>query len=210
MIKDILAFAAGFVAGAVATYIFLKIKNKKKTDGTKPLSFFEAEVPVNTAPKAPEKEKKATSVMEKNKEERKENKNLKFDYDKILNHSGYSEGSEDDDGPYTVNGLDDFEDYEDQGYDTEVWTLYADHVMTRYGVNGEEVVKHPEEIVGKKALNSFGEYGDEEHVYVRNDETLKQYEISTSPYTWDEILEIKGENEEDDTEEEDDAYDPYG
>lgn len=58
-------------------------------------------------------------------------------------------------------------------YDIETLQYYSDHILTDdYGC----VIESPEDIIGDKALDSFGEY-EEDCVYVVNDDNSMYYEI---------------------------------
>lgn len=58
-------------------------------------------------------------------------------------------------------------------YDIETLQYYSDHILT--DDNGC-VIESPEDIIGDKALDSFGEY-EEDCVYVVNDDNSMYYEI---------------------------------
>ena len=97
----------------------------------------------------------------------------------------YYKGKEEDtaeekDIPYVISP-DEFGTNED--YDTISLIYYADGVLTN---DADEVIDNVEEIVGKKALNSFGEY-EEDSVFVRNDLIKVDYEILRDLDTYEDM-----------------------
>ena len=82
-------------------------------------------------------------------------------------------GKEDDsmkDEPYVISE----EEYDDNGYDTETLTYFADGVLTDWF---NEVVENPEELIGSDTLERFDELADGDTVFVRNDAHATDYEI---------------------------------
>lgn len=90
------------------------------------------------------------------------------------NYASYSksENKEEDDDmnkPYVIPP----EEFDDNDYETESLTLYADGVLVNvYGNPIEDV----DRLVGKESLTHFGEYEDDS-VFVRNDELKTDFEI---------------------------------
>lgn len=93
-------------------------------------------------------------------------------YSKILKKESYKEEEEEDDDmnkPYVIPP----EEFDDNDYETESLTLYADGVLVNvYGNPIEDV----DRLVGKESLTHFGEYEDDS-VFVRNDELKTDFEI---------------------------------
>ena len=82
-------------------------------------------------------------------------------------------GKEDDsmkDEPYVISE----EEYDDNNYDTETLTYFADGVLTDWF---NEVVENPEELIGSDTLERFDELADGDTVFVRNDAHATDYEI---------------------------------
>ena len=102
-------------------------------------------------------------------------------YADILDGNGYRsyskpKGSENEikeeesvDGPYVIPP----EEYDENDYETESLTYYADGVLTDMYDN---IIEDVEGTVGTDSLTHFGEYEDDS-VFVRNDERQIDYEI---------------------------------
>ena len=73
------------------------------------------------------------------------------------------------DGPYVIPP----EEYDENDYETESLTYYADGVLTDMYDN---IIEDVEDTVGTDSLTHFGEYEDDS-VFVRNDERQIDYEI---------------------------------
>lgn len=93
-------------------------------------------------------------------------------YSNILKANNYVEKKEEDENmnkPYVIPP----EEFDDNDYETESLTLYADGVLVNvYGNPIEDV----DRLVGKESLTHFGEYEDDS-VFVRNDELKTDFEI---------------------------------
>lgn len=84
----------------------------------------------------------------------------------------YAEKEEDSmsDEPYVISE----EEFDDNCYDTETLTYYADGVLTDWY---NDIIENPENTVGKDVLENFDKYADGDTVYVRNDNHMTDYEI---------------------------------
>lgn len=84
----------------------------------------------------------------------------------------YEEKEEDEmmsDGPYVISP----DEFDENGYETESLTYYADGIVTdSYG----EVIDDVDDVIGLESLEHFGEYEDDS-VFVRNDDRECDYEI---------------------------------
>ena len=107
---------------------------------------------------------------------------LKYTDDKGVTHGPYSHINEyldEDDnreesdnmsyGPYVIPP----EEFDENGYETESLTLYADGVLTD---SYNEVIDDIDDLIGLDSLDHFGEY-EEDSVFVRNDDLQRDYEI---------------------------------
>ena len=74
------------------------------------------------------------------------------------------------DEPYVISE----EEYDENGYDTETLTYFADGVLTDWF---NDVVDDPEELIGSDTLARFDELADGDTVFVRNDNHATDYEI---------------------------------
>lgn len=82
--------------------------------------------------------------------------------------------------PYVISP-DQFGD--EPSYSSQPLDYYADGVLA----DGWGVKLDIEETIGEDALNHFGEYDDEDIVYVRNERTEIDYEVSRDPRRYDEV-----------------------
>lgn len=74
------------------------------------------------------------------------------------------------------------DEYGELDYEQISLNYWADEVLTD---ENDEVINNPVEILGDKALDSFGEYEDDA-VYVRNDEFRADYEVLLDKRTFSE------------------------
>lgn len=70
---------------------------------------------------------------------------------------------------------------EDMAYDTETWFLYTDGVVTDAY---HHVIEDPKAYIGD-AIDHFGEY-EEDSVFIRNSETMVDYELLRDSQSWEE------------------------
>lgn len=90
------------------------------------------------------------------------------------------------DDPYVISP-DDFD--ENNSYDRIVLTYYADGFI----VDDCDEVLDDDEIdvqIGRDWMNSFGEYGDDDVIHVRNEQSKTDYEIVRDPRKYDEAYPI--------------------
>lgn len=80
--------------------------------------------------------------------------------------------------PYDYGELDDYEQVE--------LTYYLDNILED---EDGHIVTNADELIGPKALNTFGEYEDDA-VFVRNDMLRTDYQILKDPRTYDEARSI--------------------
>lgn len=69
------------------------------------------------------------------------------------------------------------------GYEQISFTYYADGVLAD---ENDEIVENVDEIIGREALNGFGEYEDDS-VFVRNDKLKADYEILADQRKYSEV-----------------------
>lgn len=69
------------------------------------------------------------------------------------------------------------ESYGEDGYETKSYTYYANGILIDLETKKE--VKNPEKILGD-ALEHFGDYGEDDSVYVRDDKIKCDYEVLKS------------------------------
>lgn len=69
------------------------------------------------------------------------------------------------------------ESYGEDGYETKSYTYYANNILIDLETKKE--VKNPKEILGN-ALEHFGDYGEDDSVYVRDDKKKCDYEVLKS------------------------------
>lgn len=63
---------------------------------------------------------------------------------------------------------------EDDKYESETLYYYADGVLADREGN---IIEDVESCIGYESLNHFGELSDDDSVYVRNDDTMMEYEV---------------------------------
>lgn len=69
------------------------------------------------------------------------------------------------------------ESYGENGYETKSYTYYANNVLV--DLETKKQIKDPEKILGD-ALEHFGDYGEDDSVYVRDDKLKYDYEVLKS------------------------------
>lgn len=87
-------------------------------------------------------------------------------------------------GPYVISP-DDFAS-SPPGYSAEPLDYFADGVLA----DGWGVELDIEETIGEDALNHFGEYADDDIVYVRNERKEIDYEVTRDPRTYAEATQV--------------------
>lgn len=154
----VLAFTLGAAVGSFVTWKLVKTKYEEI---------------------ARQEVEEVRAVYEKKKKAEKEEKKAKKEYDdlidkyapvpEVLNTEG-KEGPNEMDEPYVISPA----EFGDQdGYETESLTYYADGVLTD---EYDEPIEDVDDIVGLESLDHFGEYEDDS-VFVRNDGRRTDYEI---------------------------------
>ena len=83
--------------------------------------------------------------------------------------------------PYTISP-DDFG--EEDGYDTETLTYYADGILAD---DQDNLIDSVDKMVGLESLDKFGEYEDDV-VYVRNEQYKCDYEILIDLRRWEDVV----------------------
>lgn len=122
---------------------------------------------------------------------------------KDLGYTGESDQDEDDDDdeeeyvekeedsmkdePYVISA----DEFDEEGYDTETLTYFADGVLTDWY---NEPVDNPEEMVGADTLANFDKLADGDTVFVRNDNHATDYEIQRDHRNYKDVF---PESEED-------------
>ena len=107
------------------------------------------------------------------------------DYQRLVNTYTEQKGGAEEMGtipyvisPYDYGELDDYEQVE--------LTYYLDNILED---EDGHIVTNADELIGPKALNTFGEYEDDS-VFVRNDMLRTDYQILKDPRTYDEARSI--------------------
>lgn len=92
--------------------------------------------------------------------------------DEIIRENGYIDGGKKiDKKPYVIPP-NDFGNIDE--YDTDTLVYYADNILAD---DDGELIEDVESTVGFDALASFGKYGEDDAVYVRNEQLKCDYEI---------------------------------
>ena len=110
-----------------------------------------------------------------------EKRDTPIDYYSISAPKDEEKEDEPKDGPYVITpreygSIDEYEQI--------ILVFWKDHVLTD---DNFDIVEDIEDCVGFESLNHFGEYMDDV-VYVRNDRTKCDYEISLDLRTYDEVV----------------------
>lgn len=107
------------------------------------------------------------------------------DYQRLVNTYTEQKGGAEEMGtapyvisPYDYGELDDYEQVE--------FTYYLDNILED---DEGHIVTNADELIGPKALNTFGEYEDDA-VFVRNDMLRTDFQILRDPRTYDEARSI--------------------
>lgn len=191
-IKNLLIFGGGVAAGAVATYFYLKDKFEQY-----------AQEEIDSV----KEHYKAKSEKEKPVEETKEEK-PKFsdkeveDYKDYVRESGYvnysnymskeemnqakenGEYNKDIRIPEEIPYIIQPEEFgEEEGYDTQTLTYFADKVLVD---DLDDEVEDPDTVVGLENLKVFDEF-NASSVYVRNDIFRMDYEILKDDFKWSDM-----------------------
>ena len=172
-LNKVFIFAAGAVIGSVVTWKIIKTKYEQI-----------ANEEIESVKERFRNRENAAEDGASDKEENVDNSLKDRDlssYESIINENAYRnystpKGSENEikeeesvDRPYVIPP----EEYDENDYETESLTYYADGVLTDMYDN---IIEDVEGTVGTDSLTHFGEYEDDS-VFVRNDERQIDYEI---------------------------------
>ena len=169
----IFAFIMGAAIGAAVTWRIAAVRYERMVNEELDNLYDEL---TNNSDKKTEEPKEDTGV--KTTEFINEKPSLQ-EYAKILKKNCYISDNHDEEEenpmegrPYVISP----DDYgNEDGYDCESLTYYADGVLTD---DWDNPIEDVEGFVGVESLNHFGENeGDEDTVYVRNDDHKRDYEI---------------------------------
>ena len=177
MNNKLFIFAAGAIIGSVVTWAFVKTKYEnlanEEIEEVRELYRKKSE-------DSQESEGEDDDCYEPTAEDISELR-AKLEKNGYVNYSKKEE-KEDDNvrEPYVISP-EDFDDHED--YDVVSLTYYADDVLTD---ERDNVIEHPEDLVGYDWASHFGEYEDDS-VFIRNDEKMTDYEILADTRKYSEI-----------------------
>lgn len=182
---SVLSFVAGAAIGSVVTWKFVKTKYEQ-------IAQEEIESVKETFSRRREFEEVGKAAADGIAEGLRSEKPDIMEYAARLHHLGYANESdeiEDDseedqdeeyyekeeedsmrDKPYVISA----DEFDENGYETETLTYFADGVLTDWY---NDPVEDVEGTVGKDALDNFDEYADGDTVFVRNDNYECDYEI---------------------------------
>lgn len=175
-IKYVLIFGAGAVIGAVSAVAI--VKNKYE-------SLVQEEI---------ESIRKYYKEKSQKKEEPKEER-----YEELINNNGYVSKEEnveevqnqpveeEFDDRYAAPFIIDLEEYgENPSYDTMTLTYFADGVLVD---DVDDLIEHPDSVVGLDNLKIFEEYDGCRTIYVRNDLWKMDFEVIKDDWNWSDIQE---------------------
>ena len=176
-IKSVIIFVAGVATGALGGYFVTKKMLHEHTeaeiqsvkDAFKQLAEEEKQALMDSS----EKEAKTKEMMKEYRGEKDAVPERKPG-DTDISNKKHLEPKEDE--PYCIDPA----EFADEN-DTEYLTYYADGILA-YDDSGE-VVKHPEELIGKENLYHFGEF-EEDMLYVRDPIENVDYSIAHSDSTY--------------------------
>lgn len=179
ILSNAFIFAAGAVIGSAVTWKLVKTKYEQianeEIESVKE-RFRNREMTVEDVVKACNNEGVNVDISLEKKES--------DDYNKIIDENGYrnystrkdlnnkveeKEVDEEMEGPYVIPP----DEFDENDYETETLTYYADGVLTDMYDN---IIEDVDGLVGKESLNHFGEFEDDS-VFVRNDDNKTDYEI---------------------------------
>lgn len=172
-LNKVFIFAAGAVIGSAVTWKIIKTKYEQ-------IANEEIESVKERFRNRENAAEDGASDEEKNVDNSLKDRDLSS-YESIINENAYRnystpKGSENEikeeesvDRPYVIPP----EEYDENDYETESLTYYADGVLTDIYDN---IIEDVEGTVGKDSLTHFGEFEDDS-VFVRNDERQIDYEI---------------------------------
>lgn len=174
-IKSVLVFSLGAAVGSVLTWRILKTRYEKKTqeeiDSVKEVFSRKRDIEESTecSEQSEEADRQHVEEMAAAATEALNTYNPDQKVDTEIMRKKATQKYRD---PYVISP-DEFGELEDEGYDTETLSYYADGVLTDEMDNPVEDV---EGTVGSESLNHFGDYEDDA-VHVRNERLKCDYEI---------------------------------
>ena len=188
VIGNVSLFSGGFIFGVLASRSYYKGHYKKIADE----EIESVKATVNKKKQELTEEAIVKKVIEDDEQFNIDQESLKT-IEKIIKDNGYRQeedeitdaiikskrSEKDESGVYVISP----EEFGDCGYELMDLTYYADGVLAD---DEDEMVDNPTDLVGRKALNSFGEYEDGV-VHVRSDRRKCDYEITTDPRNWKDI-----------------------
>lgn len=175
-IKYALIFVAGVVIGSASAILI--VKDKYET------------IARNEIESIRKYYKEKTQKKEEPKEER---------YEELINNNGYVSKEEnveevqnqpveeEFDDRYAAPFIIDLEEYgENPSYDTMTLTYFADGVLVD---DVDDLIEHPDSVVGLDNLKIFEEYDGCRTIYVRNDLWKMDFEVIKDDWNWSDIQE---------------------
>lgn len=174
-VKNVLIFSLGAAVGSVLTWKVLKTRYEKKTqeeiDSVKEVFSKKREAAEAETEPTPDESVYFEKIdeMVADAAEALETYNPDQKVDKKTMRTKAKQHYRD---PYVISP-DEFGELEDEGYDTETLSYYADGVLTD---EMDKPVEDVEGTVGSESLNHFGDYEDDA-VHVRNERLKCDYEI---------------------------------
>lgn len=177
---NVLLFAAGALIGSAVTYKFVEKKFKKIADeeiaSVKEMYKKKVEKTDDDLPETIKNPTTPRTMM------------IKEAFD-ICKDNGYlnknekkEKEAEDMTNPYVISP----EDFDENGYDTLTLIYYADEVLAD---EADNIIEEDEieNLICIEALSSFGDYGEDDSVYVRNDDRELDIEILLDSRKFSEI-----------------------
>lgn len=200
----VIVFATGAVVGSVATWFAVKTKYEKIAQEEIDSVKVEFDRLVKNRKKEMEvyhkiMDAKKNEEDDNSDEDSSEHEQIMIDYSNLTRKYSSSSDSNDENeennaegdervedevpyinGPYVISP-DEFNDRTD--FSAQPLDYYADGVLA----DGWGVKMDIEETIGEESLNHFGEY-DDDVIYVRNERTEIDYEVTKDPRTYEERL----------------------
>ena len=204
-LRNILMFTVGAAIGSAVTWVVVKTRYERIAD-EEIASVREEYIEIMTAMKNRLKEDTVSNESQDNDEmndyrddeedisdsdvEKKEYHRIASRYNTIKNQNDDEEGDEWDqdedevpyvDGPYVISP----EDFScsPPGYNAQALVYFADGTLA----DDWGVIMDLDETIGEDSINHFGEY-TEDIVYVRNERTEIDYEVTRDPRTYVDML----------------------
>lgn len=184
--KNVIAFVLGGTVGSLITWKLLEKKYKQIADEEIEAVREHYRKKDALVDNLEEDKKRIDDIFDKALKD--EYPSEKTNYDKLITDLGYVnddatlivDQGEEGVAPYVISP-DEFGEM--PGFDTESWTHYADGILA---TDDLEIISDLENIIGD-GLEHFGEYGEDDSVYVRNENLKCDYEILKHDKTFEEI-----------------------